>query len=146
MESAPTIAAFPVCGRVGFHISPFGPCTAFAYRCGLRARQVTYVTHYIEGFGRFVTSTTAPITPAGAKVAGGIASHWGNAPFHGAPHSCHTQSLLDLFLARVASPRDRARTHYGAGARKGRGPANVPNPTAGASPLQCRRRMQWADC
>jgi hypothetical protein len=51
----------PFCGRVGFHISPFEACTAFAYNCGLRARQVTYVTLYTEGFGRFVSSTTAPI-------------------------------------------------------------------------------------
>ena len=51
----------PFCGRVGFHISPCEACTAFAYRCGLRACQVTYVTLCTEGFGRFVSSTTAPI-------------------------------------------------------------------------------------
>src|SRR5450759_1057905 len=48
--------------KVGFHITLFGACTAFTSGCGLRARQVTYVTFCTEGFGRFVTSTTAPIT------------------------------------------------------------------------------------
>ena len=55
-RSLPRIVA-----RVGFHISPFEACTAFASRCGLHARQVTYVTLCTEGFGRFVSSTTAPI-------------------------------------------------------------------------------------
>jgi hypothetical protein len=31
-------------------------------RYGLRIRQVTYMTLYTEGFSRFVTSTTAPVT------------------------------------------------------------------------------------
>ena len=31
-------------------------------RYGLRTRQVTYMTLYTEGFSRFVTSTTAPVT------------------------------------------------------------------------------------
>ena len=30
-------------------------------RCSLRARQITYVILYTEGFGRFVSSTTARI-------------------------------------------------------------------------------------
>ena len=76
----------PFCGRVGFHISPFEACTAFAYRCSLRARQVTYVTLYIEGFGRFVSSATAPIaTGRSENCRVGLPSHWGIAPFHGAP-------------------------------------------------------------
>jgi hypothetical protein len=35
---------------------------AAGYARSYRRRQVTYVTFYTEGFGRFVTSTTAPIT------------------------------------------------------------------------------------
>jgi hypothetical protein len=38
-----------------------GPARRFTARCSLRARGVTYVTLFIEGFSRFVTSTTAPI-------------------------------------------------------------------------------------
>jgi hypothetical protein len=38
-----------------------GPAQRFTARCSLRARRVTYVTLSIDGFSRFVTSTTAPI-------------------------------------------------------------------------------------
>jgi hypothetical protein len=48
--------------RVGLHITVFGACSAFTTRCRPHARRVTKVTLYIEGFSRFVTSTTAPIT------------------------------------------------------------------------------------
>ena len=37
------------------------PAQRFTARCSLRARGVTYVTLFIKGFSRFVTSTTAPI-------------------------------------------------------------------------------------
>jgi hypothetical protein len=40
---------------------PFRGLHSARFRCSLRARQVTYVTLYTEGFGRFVSSTTAPI-------------------------------------------------------------------------------------
>lgn len=40
---------------------PFRGLHGVRYRCGLRARQITYVILYTEGFGRFVSSTTAPI-------------------------------------------------------------------------------------
>jgi hypothetical protein len=46
---------------VGFRIILFGACSTVTTRCSLRARQVTIVTFYTEGFSRFVTSTTAPI-------------------------------------------------------------------------------------
>src|SRR6266542_2782558 len=47
---------------VGFRVTLFEACSAFTARCSLHARQVTKVTLYTEGFSRFVTSTTAPIT------------------------------------------------------------------------------------
>src|ERR1700733_12388153 len=77
----------PFYGRVGFHISPFEACTAFAYHCGLRARRITYVILCTEGFGRFVSSTTAPIATGWSESCrvGLPTSHWGIAPFHGAP-------------------------------------------------------------
>jgi hypothetical protein len=42
---------------------------------------------YTEGFGRFVSSTTAPIATGWSESyrVGLPASHWGIAPFHGAP-------------------------------------------------------------
>ena len=51
-------------GRVGFRIALFEACLAFTIRYGLHARQVTRMTLYTEGFGRFVTSTIAPIATA----------------------------------------------------------------------------------
>jgi len=51
----------PFCGRVGFHISPFGACTAFASAAVCVLARSPKVTLYTEGFGRFVSSTTAPI-------------------------------------------------------------------------------------
>ena len=78
----------PFCGRVGFRISPFEACTAFTSRYGLRARQITYVILYTEGFGRFVASTTAPIATGWSESCRvGLPSHWGIAPFHGALES-----------------------------------------------------------
>ncbi|MDJ0871120.1 MAG: hypothetical protein QNJ87_05080, partial [Gammaproteobacteria bacterium] len=47
--------------RVGFCIALFEACSAFTTRYGLHARQVTKMTLYTEGFGRFVASTAAPI-------------------------------------------------------------------------------------
>ena len=66
---------------------------------------------YTEGFGRFVSSTTAPIATGWSEsYRGGLpTAHWGVAPFHGAPHSWHTQSELDTFLPQqrltASSPR-----------------------------------------
>jgi hypothetical protein len=40
---------------------PFRGLHSLRFRCSLRARQVTYVTVYTEGLGRFVSSTTALI-------------------------------------------------------------------------------------
>ncbi|MGB8526468.1 MAG: hypothetical protein WCD75_06445, partial [Rhodoplanes sp.] len=48
-------------GRVGLHITLFGACSAFTARCSPHARGATAVALSIEGFSRFVTSTTAPI-------------------------------------------------------------------------------------
>jgi hypothetical protein len=74
--------------------------SGFAYNCGLRARQVTYVTLYTKDFGRLVASTTAPIaTGRNESCRVGTASDWGIAPFHGAPQSWHTQSKLVTFQA-----------------------------------------------
>ena len=60
--TSPAIAAFPAetSGRLP-HCPFSGPAQRFTARCSLRARGVTYVTLSIEGFSRFVTSTTAPI-------------------------------------------------------------------------------------
>ena len=51
----------PKLRRVGFRIALFEACLAFTTRYGLHVRRVTIMTLYTEGFGRFVTSTTAPI-------------------------------------------------------------------------------------
>ena len=51
----------PKIRRVGFRIALFEACLAFTTRYGLHVRRVTIMTLYTEGFGRFVTSTTAPI-------------------------------------------------------------------------------------
>ena len=55
------IAAFPVLWPGRLPHQPFRGLHGVRYRCGLRARQITYVILYTEGFGRFVSSTTAPI-------------------------------------------------------------------------------------
>jgi hypothetical protein len=67
--------------RVGFHIKIFGACSAFTARCSLRARGVTYVTLSIEGFSRFVTSTTAPIATGWSDVAGWVCLPLGDRAF-----------------------------------------------------------------
>jgi hypothetical protein len=59
--ASPTIAAFPVLWPGRLPHQPFRGLHSLRFRCSLRARQVTYVTLYTEGFGRFVSSTTAPI-------------------------------------------------------------------------------------
>ena len=60
--ASPAIAAFPVLWAGRLPHQPFRGLHSVRFRCSLRARQVTYVTLYTEGFGRFVSSTTAPIT------------------------------------------------------------------------------------
>jgi hypothetical protein len=59
--TSPAIAAFPVLWAGRLPHQPFRGPHSVRFRCSLRARQVTYVTLYTEGFGRFVSSTTAPI-------------------------------------------------------------------------------------
>ena len=59
--TSPAIAAFPVLWAGRLPHQPFRGLHSVRFRCSLRARQVTYVTLYTEGFGRFVSSTTAPI-------------------------------------------------------------------------------------
>ena len=59
--ASPTIAAFPVLWPGRLPHQPFRGLHGVRCRCSLRARQITYVILYNEGFGRFVSSTTAPI-------------------------------------------------------------------------------------
>jgi hypothetical protein len=47
--------------RVGFRIWLFEACSAFIAHYNPHTRGVTFLTLSIEGSGRFVTSTTAPI-------------------------------------------------------------------------------------
>ena len=62
------VARFPSRGslprefdRVGLRISLFGTCSAFTHVMACQLAESPKATLYIEGFSRFVTSTTAPI-------------------------------------------------------------------------------------
>src|SRR5438874_7939722 len=92
--ASPTIAAFPDLWPGRLPHQPFRGLHSVRYRCGLRARQITYVTLYTEGFGRFVSSTTAPIAAGWSESCRvGLPSHWGIAPFHGAPQIRHKHRI-----------------------------------------------------
>jgi hypothetical protein len=56
------------------------------------------VTLSIEGFSRFVTSTTAPIATGWSEsLPGGSVSHWVIAPFHGAQNEAEPSNVRIFF-------------------------------------------------
>jgi hypothetical protein len=74
--------------KTGFRIAIFEACSAFTHVMAFVLARITHVILYIEGFSRFVASTTAPIATGWSdSVPGGIRTHWKNAPFHGAQES-----------------------------------------------------------
>jgi hypothetical protein len=75
----------PKLRRVGSRITLFEACSAFTRVSACLLARSPKATLYTEGFGRFVTSTTAPIATGWSdQLPGGIRTHWESTPFHGA--------------------------------------------------------------
>jgi len=78
----------PKYGRVGSHITLFEACSAFTHVPACMLAKPPKVALYTEGFGSFVTSTTAPIATGWSdQLPGGNLTHWEALPFHGALNS-----------------------------------------------------------
>ncbi len=66
----------PNCRRVGSHISGFEACSAFTHVPACMIARPPTAALYTEGFGRFVTSTTAPIATGWSdQLPGGNLTH-----------------------------------------------------------------------
>jgi hypothetical protein len=104
--------------RIGIRVERFGTCSAFTHVMACQLVKSPTATLYIEGFSRFVTSTTAPITTGWSDSCRAGLARWKTVPLHGALEigsSVH-RMMNDGYAAgrggeccqrRVPSPEDR---------------------------------------